>query len=338
VNRAVAQTGLVCFKKNRAQHNELKQEAVVSRVLAAMMVLELMCVSAMAQQSTSTAQQQSTDAGKAKLVASASSYEDAVRKIETTHGDDKQLAKLYDNLGVTYEDLAWYPKAEAALRKEVALLQKGPQGELAEALNHLSVLHVLMGQEHQAEKDESRALEVREAEGDPIGMAQTYTDASGLYYRDKHYAKALDYAQRAMAVLGNNPNASPDSRIAVHQALAFSLCALGRCEEGIPLLKDALEIAETDYGPESLRAGLATFALGYGAWRNGDVAGANRWMGEGIARMKPDLGWGHVLYVHSLQEYEQFLRQTRQNEAAVKVQLEMNTLNKTVDVRAMTLR
>lgn len=311
----------------------------MSRVLATVMMPGLMCCTAMAQQSATVAQQwQSPESAKAKLVASATSYEEAVRKVEMAHGDNEQLAKLYDDLGVTYEDLAWYPKAEAALRTEVALRQKGPQGELADALTHLSVLHVLMGQEHQAEKDQSRALEVREAEGDPIGIALTCTDASSLFYRDKHYAKALDYAQRAMPVLEKNPNVSADARIAVHQALAFSLCALGRCNEAIPLLKDALEIAKMKYGPQSLDAGIATFALGYGAWRSGDVAGASQWMGEGIARMKIDLGWGHVLYVNSLNQYGQFLRETRQNEAAVKVQREVSTLTGTVDVRALAVR
>jgi putative component of toxin-antitoxin plasmid stabilization module len=61
-------------------------------------------------------------------------------------------------------------------------------------------------------------------------------------------------------------------------------------------------------------------------------------MGEGIARMKIDLGWGHVLYVNSLNQYGQFLRETRQNEAAVKVQREVNTLTGTVDVRALAMR
>jgi tetratricopeptide (TPR) repeat protein len=254
------------------------------------------------------------------------------------HGDDEQLAKLYDRLGLAYEDLTWYSKAETAIRREVALLQRGPQGELADALSHLSVLHALMGQERQAEKDQSRALEVREAEGDPIGIARTRIDAATLYYRNKHYAKALDYAQRAMAVVGNNPNVAADARIAAQQALGFSLCAVGRCNEAVPLLKNALELARTNYGPQSLSVGLATFALGYGAWRSGDVDDATRWMGEGIARMKVDLGWGHVLYVNSLHQYEQFLRQTRQNEAAVKVEREMNTLGGTVDVRALALR
>jgi tetratricopeptide (TPR) repeat protein len=232
----------------------------------------------------------------------------------------------------------WYPKAETAIRREVALLQRGPQGELADALSHLSVLHALMGQERQAEKDQSRALEVREAEGDPIGIARTRIDAATLYYRNKHYAKALDYAQRAMAVVGNNPNVAADARIAAQQSLGFSLCAVGRCNEAVPLLKNALELARTNYGPQSLSVGLATFALGYGAWRSGDVDDATRWMGEGIARMKVDLGWGHVLYMNSLHQYEQFLRQTRQNEAAVKVKREMNTLSGTVDVRALALR
>jgi tetratricopeptide (TPR) repeat protein len=325
--------------KRAAEHNELNQEAVMSRVLAAVTMLELMCFPAMAQQSTSAAQQsQSPESAKAKVVASATSYEQAVRRLEMAHGDDEQLAKLYDDLGGAYEDLTWYPKAEAALRREVALLEKGPRGELADALSHLSVLHALMGQERQAEKDQSRALDVREADGDPIGMARTCIDAATLYYRDKHYAKALDYAQRAMAVLGNDPKVEADARIAVHQALGFALCGVGRCNEAVPILKEALELARTNYGPQSLSVGLATFSLGYGAWRSGDVDGATRWMGEGIARMKVDLGWGHVLYVNSLRQYEQFLRQTRQNEAAVKVEREMNTLAGTVDVRALALR
>jgi hypothetical protein len=39
-----------------------------------------------------------------------------------------------------------YPKSENLMRRWISLLRSGPQDELAEALSHLAVLHIAMGE------------------------------------------------------------------------------------------------------------------------------------------------------------------------------------------------
>jgi hypothetical protein len=62
---------------------------------------------------------------------------------------------------------------------------------------------------------------------------------------------------------------------------------------------------------------------------------AAKWMGQGIERMKVDLGWGDVLYVNALHDYEQFLVQNRQPDQAKVVDHELRALATTVDARSL---
>ena len=65
---------------------------------------------------------------------------------------------------------------------------------------------------------------------------------------------------------------------------------------------------------------------------------AAEWMGRGINRMKVDMGWGHPLYVNSVNQYALFLRKQGQMEAADSAQREVRQAQSVVDVRSFTGR
>ena len=126
-------------------------------------------------------------------------YEDAERNAERTHPGMDSMVKIYQNLAALYEDAAMYTKSEDVMRREIALLRSGPQDRLANAIGHLAVLHIAMGDFRQAEKDNLEALRIRESAGDAVGVALSWTDLADLYVKERHFKQALDYAQKGYA-------------------------------------------------------------------------------------------------------------------------------------------
>jgi len=240
-------------------------------------------------------------------------WEALARKAETTHADAASMVKIYSNLGNLYEYAAIYPKAEEAMRREVSLLQAGPQDQLADALSHLATLHIVMGDPRAAEREQLAALRVREAAGDPQGIALTWNDLADFYIHQRQSKKALDYAQKAMDALGDNPKVDADGRIAVRQTLAYALCE----------------------NHQSMQVGMAYFVLGDLSWKRGDMVNASEWMRRGTDRMKVDLGWGHTLYVNAMAEYARFLRERGQTEAATSAEREVRQAQSVVDARSL---
>ncbi|HEY4379204.1 MAG TPA: tetratricopeptide repeat protein [Acidobacteriaceae bacterium] len=265
-------------------------------------------------------------------------YEAAERSAERSHPGLESMVKVYSNLATLYEHASLYPKAEEALHKEIAVLGGGPQVELADAFGHLAVLHVAMGDLHQAEKDDGEALRIREGIGDPVGIALTWSDLGDIEVKERHFKQAEIYSHKALAILQDNPKAEVSDRIAAQQTLAYALCGLRRCGEAIPLLQETLELQKKLYGPDSLLVGSGYFLLGHAYWQNGDLDTAAGLMRRGTARMKVDLGWGHSIYLDAMSEYARFLRQRGDNEAAASAEREIKTANAVVDARSLTPR
>jgi tetratricopeptide (TPR) repeat protein len=274
--------------------------------------------------------------GKAELLRRIALYEAAEQSAERTHPGMESMVKIYSNLAALYEDTCMYAKSEAIMRREISMLRSGPQDELADAIGHLAVLHIAIADLRQAEKDELEALRIRESVGDPVGIALSWSDLADVYVKEQHYKPALDYAQKAMAVLADNPKAEVADRITVRQTLAYALCGLKQCGQAISILKDALEMEKKAYGADSLIVGSGYFILGYAAWQNGDMEDASAWMARGTARMKVDLGWGHTVYLNAMTQYAKFLRQRGQMEAAASAEREVKMANAVVDARSLS--
>ena len=273
---------------------------------------------------------------KPELMRRISLYEDAERSAERTHPGMESMLKIYQNLAALYEDAGMYARSEDQMHREIAMLRSGPQDELAAAIGHLGVLHIAMGDLRQAEKEGLEALGVRQRVGDPVGIALAWCDLADVYIKQKQFKKALDYAQRAMTVLADDPKVDVGDRVGVRQTLAYALCGLKECGQAIPMLKDAVELEKSSYGGKSLLTGTGWFLLGYAYWQNGDMADAAEWMGRGTARMKVELGWGHILYVNAVTQYAKFLRQRGQVEEAMSEERELRQMLSVVDARTLT--
>lgn len=265
-------------------------------------------------------------------------YEGIARQAEAEHASRETLAGTYVNLGLLYENVGMLPNAEKSTRRAIEFMKNGSQTQLAEEINRLSLLHTNMGKTRESEQEHMQALAICETIHDSACTTLTWTHLATLYYKERQMKKSLEYAGKAYSALAQLPELKASDRIAVLQTMAFALCGNHQCAQAVPVMKDAVAQADKAYGEDSLSAGLDYFLLGYVYWQSKDMPDAAKWMERGIDRMKVDLGWGQPLYVHSMEQYARFLRETGQREAAMDAENEVHRIQSVVDARTLTTR
>ena len=265
-------------------------------------------------------------------------YEEAARKGEASHASDGYLAKVYVGLASMYADLAMYPRAEEAILRGIALLRRDPepkQGELASALDDLGMLHVSMGDLDKGEKEGQEALKIRLKEGDREAIGASYRQLAALYLKRREFKKSVEYGQRAMDAIGEDPRLNADDWVSVRYTVARALCESGSYGRAIPLLQQGIEQAKVSFGASSLPVGMGEYQMGLTYWRDGQTVEAARWFERGIGLMKAELSWGHPTYINALREYAKFLRQHGTEEAAEAAEREIHQADAKVDVSTM---
>jgi tetratricopeptide (TPR) repeat protein len=264
--------------------------------------------------------------------------EAAARDGETNHADRKRLIMIYSNLGILYEDAGMFLKAVYAIRQTITLLENGPQDQLANEIQQLAVLYVVMNKRREAEKEEMLELQIRETLADPLGIALNQIVLAALYDTEGKFAKAADYAQKAYDVMADRADVGALDRIGVRHSLGFALTAMRNCDRGINVLKDALELAKNSPGVGITSIGYSEYVLGIGYWHCSDRDHASAWLDRGTTDMRAEFGMDHVRYVRAMQQYAHFLRQTGQHDAAISVEAIVNQAESVVDVSTLTAR
>ncbi len=265
-------------------------------------------------------------------------YEEAARKGEAAHAPDGYLAKVYVGLASMYADLAMYPRAEEAMQRGIALKRRdtgAKPDELASAIDDMAMLHVTMGDLDKGEKEGQEALKIRLKEGDQAAIGASYRQLAALYLKRREFKKAVEYGQRAMDSIGENPGSNADDWVSVRYTVARALCESGSCGRAIPLLQQGIEQAKVSFGATSLPVGMGEYQMGLAYWHDGETVEAARWFERGIALMKVELSWGHPTYINALREYAKFLRQHGTEEAAQAVEREIHQADAKVDVSTM---
>ena len=277
-------------------------------------------------------------AGRPELLRRIALYETALQQAKEVHSPVETLVKFDLLLGAMYSDLAMYPRAEQAMQRAIALLRSGSESELAAAISNLALLHVVMGEMRGAEKEGLEALRIRERVGEPVAIALSWSNLAALYLRRNEYKKAVEFGQKALGALGDDPGIDPSESIGVRFTVARALCESGDSAKAIPMIQQSIEMAKVAYGEDSLPVGIGGYLLGYAYWHTGDMAGATEWMERGTTRMKVELGWGHPMYVEALGKYALFLRGRGQVEAAAVLEREVRQAEAVVDVRSLPQR
>jgi tetratricopeptide (TPR) repeat protein len=262
--------------------------------------------------------------------------EGRIRTAESAHADARSTAALYGELGAMYQKAGGTTNAEAALKHEIGLLHGAPPNEMAAAVAQLAVVHVMAGDMHAAEKEQVQVLHLREKAGDSEQLALTWNDLADLYVRMGHFEQALNYAERAVASLGEDKRLDVNNRIAMRQTLGFALCGAQRCGESIKVLGEAAELARVEVGPQTVDAGVAEYLLGRAYWQSGEMQPASAWMARGIAKLKTNRTYGRAPYEHAMLQYAEFLREHGTAEQVATAERDLRMENSTVDVSALS--
>jgi tetratricopeptide (TPR) repeat protein len=278
-----------------------------------------------------------TGAYKQDLLHKVALEEAAIRQAESAQATSVELCKLYVKLGLLYQDVALWEKSEAMLEHAVSLLRHTAEqsANLASALSELGNLHLAMGKLGECEKEELEALSLRQAVGDRLRIARSWSDLSALYLNKRKFVQAKDFAQQAVAEFVTNGHAEVLDRMAARISLSESLCYLKDCPSAIPLLKASLDEAKATMQPDSFAIGESDFILGYAYWKAGDISEAEEHMKRGAAVMNVQLGWGHPVYLKALACYAQFLRENHRVDAANVVEGRIRQAEAVVDVRSL---
>jgi tetratricopeptide (TPR) repeat protein len=233
--------------------------------------------------------------------------------------------RIWAHLGSLYEDAGMYPQSETAYGHAIRLFKAvpGADADLASAIDGLGALYMMWGDTGQAERAEHEALSIRQAKGLTADLEQSWYQLAGLALREHRFDKARDYAQRAVDQLQTEPAPDPDEEINARFALGAALCRLQRYAEAIANMQTAMDVVHRTYQPGDFPAGFGSFLLGFTYWKSGDVERARGLMKDGAAVAQKQLGWSHPVCLAIMNEYEQYLRGTRQKDEARAVREEL---------------
>ena len=263
--------------------------------------------------------------------------EDTARRSEASHASDLELGKIYAQLGLLYQDVALWGRSESAVEHAVLLLRRdeASKKELAKALSELGNLHVVMRKLRESEREDQEALRLGEELGDKLQIAQSWDGLAALSLAQHKYEKARDFAQQAVAEFAANEGPEPFDAISARYTLALAYCHLKDYGSAIPLLTSTVDEAKVKLRGQTLPIGFGEFLLGYALWKSGDSSSASGHLEAAVAGVGERLGWGHPVYLRVLGYYSQFLRETRQVEAAKDVERQIRRAEAVVDVRSL---
>ena len=263
-------------------------------------------------------------------------YEASARNAVAAHSSPGAIAAIYANLGLLYKDLAFYPKAEDAMQRSIALLQDALPEKRADEIEQLAILHVALSKLRQAESEQLQVLAIRKATGDSESVALAWNDLAGIYLKQSKFKKAAKYGQYAYDSLGDNSAVSPANRIRVRQTLGSALSGMHNCARGIALLTEAVDLSISNFGENSLLAGVNEYILGISSWHCGNRQGAALWLEHGTTLMSNCLGADHPLYLSAMRQYVIFLRETGNDALAASANSVELQADSVLDARSLT--
>jgi len=121
------------------------------------------------------------------------------KTVETNPG--KSDGEAWLKLAILRQDVAQYRDAERAYKRAIALLKPGDRATLADALDHMGTMYVECGQFSKGEPLERKALAIREAEKDVLGIGLSHMHLAVLLLGEQQISSAEAEAQTAVGLL-----------------------------------------------------------------------------------------------------------------------------------------
>ena len=155
----------------------------------------------------------------------------------TEVGDKQGEAACCGNLGIVFESVGEYAKAEKYLQKGITIMTEigDKHGEAACYLNLGKVFHSV-GEYAKAEKYLQKALTIMTEVGDKQGEAACYLNLANVFLSVREYAKAKEYTKKAIQI-GKDIG---DIELQFKSHLQLSYCSLALTKNASEALSNLL--------------------------------------------------------------------------------------------------
>jgi tetratricopeptide (TPR) repeat protein len=182
--------------------------------------------------------------------------------------DDLEFALLLHNVGMLNAFAHKYERAEALLRRSLAIRERqlGTKHlDVAITLQNLGAVLSLQGKGEAAEPLQKRSLEIFESQlgSDHPETAKALDHLAHAYILQKKYSAAQATFEKALAIREHALGAHhPDTGV-TYDNLGWVCAAQGAYERAEKLHRKALEILEMTYGPDHPEVGRALMNLSH---------------------------------------------------------------------------
>jgi len=262
----------------------------------------------------------------------------AQERIVQTQSDNKDW-KSWLKLAVLLQDAGSYRESEDAYRQTISLLNAPEPFTVADVFDRMATMYIASGQLSTAEPIERHALAIRENQHDRLGTGVSHMHLAMLLLGQHELSAAETEAQTAVNLLvpeyahqANVSLATPEEKMTALIDLSLVQRASGENQTAIPALESALQIAHQNYPENSLPVGYIEFLLGQTYWKSGDSPDADRLMADGVQKLTTIIGWGHPVYLRTLQQYKAFLVETKQHQKAEQISAEIKRLDRAAGI------
>ena len=185
------------------------------------------------------------------------------KTVNTTEGKTK--AAGMHGLGIVFQSLGAYEKAETLYRKSLEIVKRlEDEKGIARSLHHLGMIHQLQGEYEEAEKLYRKSLEIVKRLEDEKGIARSLHQLGIIYEEYEEYEKAETLYKESLEIV---------KRLEDNQGIAASLHQLGwihqmrgEHEKAETLYRKSLEIAQNLKDRQGIAASLHHLGIIHEEW------------------------------------------------------------------------
>ncbi|AFL86357.1 hypothetical protein Terro_0005 [Terriglobus roseus DSM 18391] len=261
-------------------------------------------------------------------------YLDLLHKVEGENPSSARLGYAWAVVASSYQRSGETDAALRAYSKALPLLAKSAESRVnyATALDNVGEVYLEAGDKSEAEHVRAKAFALRSEIGNPVDIARSHEHLAEVLLAQHRYKQAQEHAESAVAILStqkepaflqvlpaSESQATPrpgNTLVAAYISLTLAQCrqsAFADCQRSA---KMADEIATRDFSAVSLERAHADVALGFAAWKNGDLETADRKLQGALEMMKSMMGETHPVVVAAMTQYRDYLKSRHQNAKA----------------------
>lgn len=169
-------------------------------------------------------------------------------------GDLRNLCKVYNNIGISYDHLGNFSQALEYHHRSLNLAESLESArDMAASFSNISRIYVYQREFYKAIDYEKKALALNLKITNPPRIASTYMSLGGIYRHIEKYDSAIFYNEKALAIL---KGLSSKRKLAhIYKALGDDHYSIQQYEKSLQYLNKSLEISE-EISASDLKASL----------------------------------------------------------------------------------